>query len=107
MELVHRTAASFELTPISYDFFFENLSYNLSKGRGLSLFEADESAIRSFADQAALQGCSPFTIRLSSLGDAPPKLPDLHDFAVIIQDLPFSNFLERAALIADQFIFPL
>ena len=46
-------------------------------------------------------------IRLSSLGDAPPELPNPQDFAVIIQDLPFPDFLKRAALIADKLIFPL
>jgi DNA helicase-2/ATP-dependent DNA helicase PcrA len=107
MELVQHTAASFELAPISYDFFFKYLDYNLSKGRGISLFEADKNAITSFTDQAALQGCSPLTFRLSSLGDAAPELPDPQNFAVIIQDLPFPDFLDRAALIADKLIFPL
>lgn len=107
MELVQHTSTSFELAPISYNFFFKNLDYKLSKGRGFSLFEADESAIRGFADQATLQGCSPLTIRLSSLGDSPAELPGTQKFAVIIQDLPFSDFLERVALIADQLIFPL
>jgi hypothetical protein len=107
MELVQHTAASFELAPISYDFFFKNLDYNLSKGRGISLFEADKNAITSFTDQAALQGCSPLTFRLSSLGDAAPELPGPQNFAVIIQDLPFPDFLDRAALIADKLIFPL
>jgi DNA helicase-2/ATP-dependent DNA helicase PcrA len=107
MEFVQRTSMSFELASISYDFFFKNLDYNLSKGRGFSLFEADENAITSFTDQAALQDCSPLTIRLSSLGDSLPKLPGSQGFAVIIQDLPFPDFLERAAEIADKLIFPL
>ncbi len=107
MELVQHTSASFEIAPASYDFFFKNLDYNLSKGRGFSLFNADETAIKSFADQSALQGCSPSTIRLSSLGDTLPELPGPQNFTVIIQDLPFPEFLERAAFIADKLIFPL
>ncbi len=46
-------------------------------------------------------------LELSSLGDSLPELPDPQNFAVIIQDLPFPEFLERAALIADKLIFPL
>lgn len=94
-------------TALLYDFFFKGLAYNLSRGRGFSLFEADEAAIASFADQCARNGCSPFTLRLSALGDTPPELPGSPTCVVIIQDLPFEEFLKRAALIADRFIFPL
>jgi len=93
--------------PLSYDFFFEDLDTNLSHGKGFSHYEVDESAISSFADQCARKGCSPTTIRLSTLGDTPPNIPTTKSFVVIIQDLPFEDFLERAAFIADQLIFPL
>jgi len=92
---------------LTYDFFLKDLEYNLSKGKGFSLFEADEAAIKDFADLCARKGCSPCTIRLSSLGDSPPNLPASKDFVVIIQDLSFEEFLQRAALIADNLVFPL
>jgi superfamily I DNA/RNA helicase/very-short-patch-repair endonuclease len=93
--------------PLSYDFFFKELDYNLSKGRGFSLFEADEAAIASFADRCVRNGCSPFTIRLSALTDSPPELPGSPACVVIIQDLPWEEFLKQAAFIADRLIFPL
>ncbi|MGB7872853.1 MAG: UvrD-helicase domain-containing protein [Anaerolineales bacterium] len=105
MELLQNTPAS-KVAPISYDFFFNNLEYYLSKGRGVSLFEADEIAITSFADQCVRYGCSPITLRLSSLGDSIPELTGSNGFVVIIQDLPFENFLQQAAVIADKLIFP-
>jgi len=96
-----------ETAQLNYDFFFDNIEYNLSKGKGFSLFDTDEAAITDFADQCVQKGYSPCTIRLSTLGDSPPNLPASKDFVVIIQDLPFKEFLQRAALVADGLIFPL
>jgi DNA helicase-2/ATP-dependent DNA helicase PcrA len=107
MELLQSNSKAITATPLSYDFFFDNLEYNLSKGKGFSLFEADEAMVTDFADQCARIGCSPFTIRLSSLGASLPNLPTSNEFVVIIQDLLFKEFLQQAASIADKLIFPL
>ena len=107
MELLQSDSTVSTIAPLSYDFFFKNLEYNLSKGKGFSVFEADEIAITSFADQCARNGCSPSTVRLSSLSDSTPEVPTPSGFIVIIQDLPFEDFLQRAGLIADRLIFPL
>ena len=95
------------MAPASYDFFFKNLDYNLNKGKGFSLFNADEAAIASFIDQCKQHGFPPLVIRLSSLGDSTPKFQEPYGFVVIIQDLPFPEFLNRASFIADRIIFPL
>ena len=107
MELLRSTSFHSSISALSYNFFFENIEYNLSKGKGFSLFKADEAAIASFADQCTQKGFAPLTIRLSSLGDSVPKLPKAPEFIVIVQDLPFLDFLNRVSFIADQLIFPL
>jgi len=107
MERMQATSKSIQTASLSYDFFFDHLEYNLSKGKGFSLFQADESAIESFAAQCAQYDHSPLIIRLSSLGDAVPELSESIGFAVIVQDLPFDEFLQRGAFIADKLIFPL
>ncbi len=106
MELL-QSKTPLKVSSLSYDFFFDNLDNNLRVGIGFSLFEANESAISSFANQCARNSCSTATIRLSTLGDSQPNLPTPKDLVVIIQDLPFEDFLGQAAFIADQLIFPL
>jgi DNA helicase II / ATP-dependent DNA helicase PcrA len=106
MELLQKTKSSFENVPAPYDFFFKNLDYNLRKGKGFSLFDASEPTLASFTDQCKQLGFSPLTIRLSSLGDSVPEFLQFHVFIVIVQDLPFSEFLERASFFADKIIFP-
>lgn len=107
MELMQKTISFANNAPASYDFFFKNLDYNLSKGKGFSLFDANEPAIASFTEQCNQIGYSPFVIRLSSLGDSAPILPKSQDFIVVVQDLPFPEFLDRASFVADKIIFPL
>jgi DNA helicase-2/ATP-dependent DNA helicase PcrA len=107
MELLQKTFAPTRITPASYDFFFTNLEYNLSKGKGFCLYEADEAAITSFRDQCTQHNLSPLTLKLSSLGETAPALPKSGDFIAIIQDLSFQEFLDRASFIADKLIFPL
>jgi DNA helicase-2/ATP-dependent DNA helicase PcrA len=107
METLQKTIFSSENAPASYDFFFKNLDYNLSKGKGFSLFDADEAAITSFTEQCRQNDFSPLTIRFSTLGDSIPEFPRASGFHVVIQDLPYSEFLNRASSIADKIIFPL
>ena len=102
-----QSTTSLQNAQLTYDFFFDNLEDNLKIGKGFSVFEADEFAISSFADQCVRKGCSPTTIKLSTLGTSPLNLPNSKSPVVIIQDLPFEEFLNQAAHIADQLIFPL
>jgi DNA helicase II / ATP-dependent DNA helicase PcrA len=90
-----------------YDFFFNSIDYNLSKGKGFSLFQADEAAVTHFTEICIQNGFVPLKLRLSSLGDAIPDLTKSPGFVVVIQDLPFPEFLNKAASFADRFIFPL
>ena len=107
MELLQETETSAGAVFLAFDFFFNNLDYNLSKGKGFSLFNADEAAVKRFTDQCKQYSYSPQTIRLSSLADTLPEFPEPQDFVIIIQDLPFNEFLNRSAFIADRIIFPL
>jgi ATP-dependent DNA helicase UvrD/PcrA len=91
----------------TYDFFFNRLGYCLSKGRGFSLFNADDASIASFLEQCGRKGFSPFTIKFSALENELSSMPDSPQFVVVIQDLPYSESLKQAALVADKLIFPL
>src|SRR6266498_3737797 len=91
----------------TYDFFFNRIDYCLSKGKGFSVFNADDRSITSFAEQCSRKGFSPLTVNLSFIKDALTNIPDSPIFVTLIQDLPYSEFLERAPLIADKLVFPL
>jgi hypothetical protein len=90
-----------------YEFFFNRLDYCLSKGRGFSLFNADDASIASFLEQCGRKGYSPFTIKFSDLEDALASMPASPQFVVVVQDLPYAESLKRATLVADKLIFPL
>ena len=107
MELLQKTFIPTRIAPASFEFFFTKLEYNLSKGKGFCLYEADEASITSFREQCSQHNLSPLTFKLSSLGETAPALPKSNDFIVVIQDLSFQEFLERASFIADKLIFPL
>ena len=107
MELLQKTFTTARIAPASYEFFFTNLEYNLSKGKGFCLYNANEAAIASFKEQCSQYNLSPLIFKLSSLGETPPALPKSDDFIVVIQDLPFQDFLKQASFIADKLIFPL
>jgi len=91
----------------TYDFFFNRIDYCLSKGKGFSVFNADDRSITSFAEQCSRKGFSPLTVKLSFIKDALTNIPDSPIFVTLIQDLPYSEFLEWAPLIADKLVFPL
>jgi superfamily I DNA/RNA helicase/very-short-patch-repair endonuclease len=91
----------------TYDFFFNRLDYCLSKGRGFSLFNADDASIASFLEQCGRKGFNPFIIKFSALEDALSNMPDSPQFVVVIQDLSYAGSLKQASLVADKFIFPL
>lgn len=94
-------------TQASYDFFFNALDYNLSKGRGFSLFDADELAITHFLEECQSNGFLPGTIRLSALAGSEPNYPVAAGFVLVVQDLPFPEFLKVASFVADKIIYPL
>ena len=91
----------------SFDFFFDRLDTCLRKGRGLSLFHADEACLNDFSEGCKRRGLAPWTIRLSSLQDGSADPPASSPFVILIQDLLYTDFMDTASLIADRLIFPL
>ncbi|HJS18818.1 MAG TPA: UvrD-helicase domain-containing protein [Anaerolineales bacterium] len=96
-----------------FDFFFDRLDACLRKGRGFSLFKADAACVGDFSEQCERRGLAPYPIRLSSYPNGLPELPATsttsasQNFVVLIQDLSYPEFLERASMIADRLVFPL
>src|SRR5258705_11865931 len=107
MDTLPRISAITQPKVYRYDFFFNKIEYYLSKGKGFSLFNADELSIAGFLKSCAQKGFAPLTIRLSSLESVLSSQAVFSKFVVIIQDLPYADFLEQASLIADKLIFPL
>jgi superfamily I DNA/RNA helicase/very-short-patch-repair endonuclease len=107
MDTLQRIAAVRKPTEYTYDFFFNKIEYCLSKGKGFSLFNADEASLAHFLKRCTQKGFAPLTIRLSSVEIVLASQAACSSFVVIIQDLPYADFLERASLIADQLVFPL
>ena len=91
----------------SFDFFFDRLDTCLRKGRGFSLFHADPACVADFSEQCERRGLTPFTIYLSSVQSGSGDIPASPGFVILVQDLPYVEFLERAAVIADRIVFPL
>ena len=81
----------------AYDFFFDRIDYCLNKGRGFSLFNADEDSITSFLEQCNHKACSPLVVRLSAIENSPLDMLDPQKFVVIVQDLAYPEFFERAS----------
>ena len=107
MDTLQRISTIRTPTEHPYDFFFHRIEYCLSKGKGFSLFNADEASIKDFLKRCTQKGFAPLTIRLSSAESVMASQAALSPFVIIIQDLPYEDFLERASLIADKLIFPL
>ena len=107
MDTLQRIAAITEPQEYTYDFFFNKIDTCLSQGKGFSLFNADEASITNFLKRCTQKALAPLTIRLSSLESVLAKQPAFSKFVIIIQDLPYADFLEHASLIADKLIFPL
>ena len=93
--------------PRNFDFFFDRLDTCLRKGRGFSLFQADAACMTDFVEQCERKGRVPFTIHLSSVQTGAGEIPTAPGFVIIVQDLPYADFMERAAVIADRIVFPL
>jgi hypothetical protein len=94
--------------PRSFDFFFDRLDACLRKGRGFSLFQADAGCVVDFSEQCQRRGLAPLSIRLSSIQDASMDLgASSPPFVILIQDLSYRDFLDRASVIADRLVFPL
>ncbi|HJR80965.1 MAG TPA: UvrD-helicase domain-containing protein [Anaerolineales bacterium] len=91
----------------SFDFFFDRLDTCLRKGRGFSLFHADAACVADFSAQCERRGLAPFTIYLSSVQSGSGNIPASPGFVILIQDLSYAEFLERAPVIADRIVFPL
>ena len=95
--------------PPRFDFFFDRLETCQRKGRGFSLFQADAACLTEFSEQCRRRGLAPLTIHLSSYqfeSDLPAG-PALPAFVVLVQDLSYADFLDRASEIADRLVFPL
>lgn len=91
----------------SFDFFFDRLDTCLRKGRGFSLFQADPTCVEDFSAECERRGFSPFTIYLSTVQNGLGDIPTSPGFVILVQDLPYTEFIERAAVIADRIVFPL
>ncbi|MGE5464862.1 MAG: ATP-dependent helicase, partial [Syntrophothermus sp.] len=96
-----------------FDFFFERLDTCLRKGRGFSLFHADEQCLTEFTKGCERRGLAPLTIRLSSDLNGSVDLATAsaaaapQRFVILVQDLSYAGFIDRAAVIADRLVFPL
>src|SRR6187431_2213020 len=99
MDTLQRITAIKEPTPCNHHFFFNQIDDCLEKGIGFSLFNADEAAIANFVKRCAQMGFAPLTIRLSSLESILANQPALSKFVIIIQDLSYHDFIDRASLI--------
>src|SRR5688572_20292896 len=91
----------------SFDFFFDRLDTCLRKGRGFSLFQADAACVTDFSEGCERRGLAPFTIHFSSVQTGSGEIPAAPGFVILVQDLPYADFMERAAVIADRIVFPL
>jgi hypothetical protein len=67
MDTLQRISAVIAPKSCTYDFFFHKIDTCLSKGRGFSVFNADEASITNFVKRCTQKGFAPLTIRLSSL----------------------------------------
>ena len=92
---------------LSFDFFFDRLDTSLRKGRGFSLFRADDACVADFSQECERRGLAPLTIYLSSVQNGSGDIPASPGFVILIQDLSYAEFIERAAVIADRIVFPL
>ena len=90
-----------------FDFFFDRLESCLRKGRGFSLFRADDLCVTEFSEGCKQRGLAPFTIRLSTDLNEVANLPAAPGFVILIQDLSYDDFLDTASVIADKVVFPL
>src|SRR6266508_6706920 len=88
----------------NFEFFFDRLDTCLRKGRGFSLFQADAPCVADFSEQCERRGVAPFTIHLSSVQTGAGDIP-ASPFVILVQDLSYAEFMERAAVIADRIVF--
>src|SRR5689334_17681096 len=107
MENLQRSLPGINPEPQSFDFFFHRLEpLFVRKGRGFSLFQADAACVTDFLEQCERRGLRPFTVQLSSVQTGAGEL-QASPFVILVQDLPYPEFMERAAVIADRIVFPL
>src|SRR6266508_6660525 len=106
MDTLQRISSITDTGIPTYDFFFNRVDYCLSKGKGFSVFNADDRSIISFSEQCSRKGFSPLTVNLSFIKDALTNIPDSPIFVTLIQDLPYSEFLGWAPRIAEKLVSP-
>src|SRR5688572_33264139 len=105
MEKLQRVSPRANPEARSFDFFFDRLDTCLRKGRGFSLFHADAGCVRDFSEGCQRRGLAPLTIQLSSIQSGLETLPAgsaSPPFVILIQDLPYTEFLDGVSLIADR-----
>ena len=107
MKTLQGMSSLLETKTHSYDFFFNRMDYCLRKGKGFSVFHADSTCLTDFSEACRRKGYHPFTVQLSAIEEALSSIPASPQFVVIIQDLPYFEFLDHASLIADKLVFPL
>lgn len=108
----------------NFEHFFEHLEYYLQKGRGISVFNADNNLFISLQSKSkiASKNISHKSIRLSSffsrgslflpdqiLPDIETKIPDITESSpvlVINQDLSVKDFRRNIELIVNKIIYP-
>src|SRR5262245_17243715 len=107
MDPAQKLLQSTDLDALDFGFFFNNLDYCLSKGRGFSLFNSEVSVVDCFVQECNRKNLQPQIIRLSAKDSKPDFHPDIESFVILIQDLPYPDFLQQASELADKLFFPL
>jgi len=94
-------------TTPTFEFFFKRLDYYLDKGKGFSVFLANEAVIQQFLSRCQEEKIAVQFVRISALPEGINELPSNGLLTVVIQDLPFDQFFNKIQTIVDQLIFPL
>jgi DNA helicase II / ATP-dependent DNA helicase PcrA len=107
MDTLQRISSLTDRNTYTYNFFFSRFACCLSKGRGFSLFHANQEAVTSFSEGCSQRGYSPLLLKLSSLENELSKIALSPRFVILVQDLSYEEFLEQASTVADKIVFPL
>lgn len=95
------------LPDLDFSFYLDRFDVFQAKGRGLSLFRADNRVVNQFLAQCADKGLRPLTVRCSSPQDLARDYAQVSGLVVVTQDLPSAELLSQATQVADALIFPL
>jgi len=90
-----------------FSLFFNRIDYFKFRGKGFSVFNASSEVSGSFLRQCKGENVTYDLIRASELAANTPNLPGAPSIVVVIQDLPYRDFMKRVGRFVDQLIFPL